>query len=207
MMTAPHSAWFPRTLTFVVWALAAASAVFWGLRWDGKASLALPVATVAPSATVVDGGAVARLFGNVGAVTEVAANAPNRLQLAGVVARTASHTGAALIAIDGKPAKAFSVGSRVEEGLFLRSVQGRQASLAASSEGPVSMTLELAAPSPASLTGPDVARAGALSTPVPAHPAPPGPAPRVSVSLPTSPAAPPRTGARVKSAETGDTQD
>jgi general secretion pathway protein C len=216
MMTAPNSIWFPRSLTFVVWALAAASAVFWGLRWDGKAALTQPIATLAPSATVAEAGAVARLLGSAGVVAAVAVNAPNRLVLAGVVARTGSHTGAALIAIDGKPAKSISVGARVEEGLFLRSVQGRQASLAASPDGPVTMTLELP---PASLTSPgNPGAAQSVAAPAPAQPVAPSvpapgaqpvdleAAPRVLVSPPIPSAAPP-SGRRVRSARTSDTQD
>ena len=199
MMTAPNSLWFPRSLTFVVWALAAASAVFWGLRWDGKTTLIQPVALLAPSATVADAAAVARLLGGAGAVAPV--NAPNRLLLAGVVARTGSHTGAALIAIDGKPAKSISVGARVEEGLFLRSVQGRQASLSASPEGPVTMTLELAAGTPA-LSSPGAVQPAALAVPAAALDS----LPRASLSPAPAPLAAP-TGRRVRSARTSDTQD
>ena len=216
MMIAPNSIWFPRSLTFVVWALAAASAVFWGLRWDGKTALTQPVATLAPSATVADAGAVARLLGSAGVVAATAVNAPSRLVLAGVVARTGSHTGAALIAIDGKPAKSISVGARVEEGLFLRSVQGRQASLAASPDGPVTMTLELPAPGLASSGNP--AAAPSTAAPVPAQPVAPyvpaagaqpvalEAAPRTPVSPPIPSAAAP-SGRRVRSARTDVTQD
>jgi general secretion pathway protein C len=145
MLTAHKALWFPRTLTFGVWALLAASAVFWGLRWDGKAASAPPPAPTLANGAAVDSGAVARLLGSPGAALVAAVSAPSRFALAGVVARTASHTGAALIAIDGKPAKAFSVGSRVEEGLYLQSVQGRGASLSNSPDGPASLTLELPA--------------------------------------------------------------
>ena len=144
MLTARISPWLPRLLTFAVWALVAASAVFWGLRWGAKSHPAPPPAITMANAAAVDSSVVARLLGSPGALAAVV-SAPSRFALAGVVARTASHTGAALIVIDGKPPKAFSVGTRVEEGLFLRSVQGRQASLAASADGPVSMTLELPA--------------------------------------------------------------
>jgi general secretion pathway protein C len=59
----------------------------------------------------------------------------------GVVADQHS-AGAALIAVDGKPAKPYRVGDVVEDGLVLQSVKGRNAAL-----GPVSgaavLTLEL----------------------------------------------------------------
>lgn len=148
MLTARFAPWFPRLLTFGVWALTGASLVFWGLRWGGNAAVAPLPAPTPLSASAVDSGAVARLLGSPGAALVSTVSAPSRFALTGVVARAASHTGAALIAIDGKPAKAFSVGSRVEEGLFLQSVQGRRAGLASGPDAPVSLTLELPAAKP-----------------------------------------------------------
>ncbi len=199
MMTAPNSIWFPRSLTFVVWALAAASAVSWGLRWGGQSHPAPPSAALAAPAPVVDSGVVARLLGSPGVLAAVV-SAPSRFALAGVVAHTASRTGAALIAIDGKPAKAFTVGARVEEGLYLRFVQGRQAGLATSPEGQVSLTLELPAQSASLTTTPGGASAAAALTPA----APLDAAPRATLS---TPAARPAAGRRGRSAGTDDTQD
>jgi general secretion pathway protein C len=196
MLTLPTGTWFPRTFTFGVWALAAASAVFWGLRWDGKAAVAPPPALTTVSVPTVDSAVVARLLGGVGAAQVATVSAPSRFVLAGVVARTASHTGAALIAIDGKPAKAFSVGSRVEEGLYLQSVQGRRASLSNSPDAPSSITLELPAPSPAPIASPGLALPALLQSAM--TPAP---------SLAPSVAQPPRAGRRVRPAGTDDTQD
>ena len=56
-----------------------------------------------------------------------------------------SRRGAALIAIDGKPARPYRVGGVLEEGLVLQAVEGRRAVLAASAEGPALLTLELPA--------------------------------------------------------------
>ena len=205
MLTARSSPWLPRLLTLGVWALVAASAVSWGLRWGGRSHSAPAPAPAAASAPAVDSGVVARLLGSPG-VLAAAVSAPSRFALVGVVARTASHTGAALITIDGKPAKAFAVGSRVEEGLYLQSVQGRQAGLAASPEGRVSMTLELPAQSPGSAASPGVASAAAPPAPVPAQAAPLEATPRVPVTLSAPPVRPP-AGRRTRSAVTDDTQD
>jgi general secretion pathway protein C len=89
---------------------------------------------------------LARFLGGANAGPSVSAPtplAPNRLVLIGVVAGTSGGT--ALIAVDGKPAKPFRVGGKVEEGLVLQSVAKRQAVLAASAKGPALMTLELSA--------------------------------------------------------------
>jgi general secretion pathway protein C len=56
-----------------------------------------------------------------------------------------SQQGAALIVVDGKPARPYRVGSQVDEGLVLQSVQARRAVLASSANGPAVLTLELPA--------------------------------------------------------------
>jgi general secretion pathway protein C len=91
---------------------------------------------------------VARLLGQVQGNAAAAAAPPSlssRFNLVGVVADR-SQQGAALIAVDGRPAKPFRVGSVVDEGLVLQSVQPRRAVLAASATGPAAVTLELAPP-------------------------------------------------------------
>jgi len=135
--------WWSRGLTFFVTALAAASAVYWVLQW--------PEAAVSPSAPVVlasaapaDSPALARLLGSASPApsAEPVAGAASRFVLAGVVAGGSSG-GAALIAIDGKPAKPYPVGSRVDENLVLQSVAPRRALLAAGKDAPVSVTLDM----------------------------------------------------------------
>jgi general secretion pathway protein C len=56
-----------------------------------------------------------------------------------------SRDGAALIAVDGRPAKPFKVGSNVDAGLVLQAVEPRRAVLASSAQGPAVLTLELPA--------------------------------------------------------------
>ena len=67
----------------------------------------------------------------------------SRLQLVGVVAGVRSGDGAAVISVDGKPARPYRVGASIEEGLVLQSVQGRRAVLAAQANGQSLLTLEL----------------------------------------------------------------
>lgn len=122
-----------RLLTFVVWALVAASGVYWGLKLFVHAPSAPPQLTLAaakPSAAAD----WSKLFGpDVAAAVAEAAPAPAldaRFQLVGVVApRRAGQGGVALIGVDGKPVKAYQIGSSVDGALVLQSVQRREAAL------------------------------------------------------------------------------
>jgi general secretion pathway protein C len=102
----------------------------------------MPVAARTP--VPADPAAVARLLGASPASTAAApvASLASRFVLVGVVA-SPSHKGAALIAVDGKPAKPFRVGSAVDDRLVLQSVGSRRAVLAESTDGPAVVTLEL----------------------------------------------------------------
>ena len=134
--------------TFVLWALVAGSAMYWGMKLTARAgTAAVPVATRTPAPA--DPAAVARLLGANPATASAApvASLASRFNLVGIVAGP-NRQGTALIAVDGKPAKPFRVGSAVDEGLVLQAVEGRRAVLAPSAEGPPAVALEL--PSPAS---------------------------------------------------------
>lgn len=94
------------------------------------------VALDVPPPAAVDAAAVVRALGGAGSQAgssggsdaSVAALAASRFALTGVVASSSQH-GAALIAVDGKPAKPYAVGSRVGEEWVLQSVQPRRAVL------------------------------------------------------------------------------
>jgi len=141
MATVSQSKWVLQTTTLVVWALAAGSTAYWGLRLStGRGEVAnLPAAT-APAA--VDSLTVARVLGARAQVAMPQASIASRFVLQGVVA-VAPGGGAALIAVDGKPARPFRVGSAVEEGLILQSATARQATLAGTQEGPALVTLDM----------------------------------------------------------------
>ena len=134
-----------RLATLVLWLLAAGSCVYWGLRMAPRSA----PAGVVPAARQLfssDPGAVARLLGANPLVAASSAqptvSLASRFNLLGVVA-SRSNRGAALIAVDGKPPRPFRVGSPIDEGLVLQSVNARRAVLAASSGGPPVLTLEL----------------------------------------------------------------
>jgi len=143
MVTTLGSRWAVAGSTFALWALVAASAVYWGLKLSGSdAGPTAPPATRSPPP--VDPAVVARLLGfnPAGASAAPAPSMASRFALVGVVANR-GHDGAALISVDGKPAKPFRVGTAVDEGLVLKSVDARSAVLAPSAEAPPALTLQL----------------------------------------------------------------
>ena len=178
-----------RLSAFVIWALVAAGVVFWGYRlW------ANPMAAPANVQTVGEGpgarGDITRLLGaapveTIAAPAAVAAS--SRFRLFGVLApkpptgqATPSTAGVALIAVDGKPARAFTVGSRLDGELVLQSVSRRSATIGPA-QGAATVVLELAPPPPPT-TG-TLPRAVAEGEPARAQQAP-GPVP---APVPTPP--------------------
>ena len=127
-----------RFAAFVIWAAVAASAVFWAMRLWVKPAAAPAHATLVSSASGFNGD-LGRLFGPDAAPAgpALASDAPPpqadaRFKLIGVVAprSTAARTeGLALIATDGKPARAYRVGTAVDGEMVLQAVHARGASL------------------------------------------------------------------------------
>ena len=155
-----------RWVTFFVWAAVAASAGFWALQLMVKAPQAPPQVKVA-EASVAARGDLTRLLGAdapaATATSEAAADA--RFNLVGVLsprAPQAAREGVALIAVDGKPARAFRVGTLVDGQNVLQSVHARGADLGPRN-GPSLIALKIAPPAPAA-TGqlPSVAQPSGL---------------------------------------------
>ncbi|MDQ6684408.1 MAG: general secretion pathway protein C, partial [Pseudomonadota bacterium] len=128
---------FARLSAFVIWSLVAATAMFWLLRLGVTAPQA-PAYAVAVARTAALHGDLSRLFGAAPVLSAAAAaspDVPSRFRLLGVMAPRApllegsSDYGVALIAVDGKPPRAYSVGARVDPDLVLRSVGRRSASI------------------------------------------------------------------------------
>jgi general secretion pathway protein C len=139
------SNWTVRGVTFLLWAGAAASVVAWGLKLSSSSSANVPPAAVGLRPPVTDAGALARVLGasqDAPAAAAAQPSAASRMSLLGVVADR-SQKGAALIAVEGRPPKPYRVGTLVDEGLVLKSVEARKAVLAASMDGPAVVTLEL----------------------------------------------------------------
>jgi general secretion pathway protein C len=163
----------PRWTTLAVWAQVAASAVYWGLQLFVAARDAPPRTQMAQPATVAHGD-LARLLGAdappPAAAPEPAADA--RYQLIGVVsprAARAGREGLALIAVDGKPAKAFRVGAVVDGQTVLKSVSARGAMLGMA-DGVAGVTLNIPPPAPAA-TGALPGATAPFTAPVAAPPA------------------------------------
>jgi general secretion pathway protein C len=169
---------FARLSAFVIWSLVAAAVVFWVLRF-GVSSPQAPAFAVPIDRAAPPRGDLARLFGAppvVAVAEEARPEAPSRFRLVGVMAprsSTPEGTGAyglALIAVDGKPPRAFAVGSKLDTDLVLQSVGLRTAALG-SAQGPRTVLLELPAlPAPATGTLP---ASGSPAPPPPAVMAPP----------------------------------
>lgn len=165
-----------RLSAFVIWALVAVATVFWGMRLLVRAD-PVPTNAVVVSDAVQMRGDLSRLLG-AEPVTAVAA-APamsSRFRLIGVMAAKAgpdgSTPGVALISIDGKPARAFTAGARVEDQLVLQNVSLRSASIGAD-QGGAAFVLEIPAlPAPATGALPKMV----IEPATPASPAPPLPA-------------------------------
>ena len=152
MRANPQSVWWPRLAAFVLAGLAAASAVYWALKWPGAGAPTTAASVLVAEVAPANPQALARALGGGGIVTEAAAppqpaavaSLAGRLVLIGVIAN-GSRGGAALISIDGNPARPYRVGARVEDALLIQSVAPRRAVLAEKLRGPASMTLELPA--------------------------------------------------------------
>jgi len=167
-----------RFAAFVIWAAVAASAVFWAMRLWVQPAAAPSHATRVSSASGFNGD-LSRLFGADAAPAgpAVALGAPPppqvdaRFKLIGVVAprsTAARAEGLALIATDGKPARAYRVGTAVDGEMVLQAVHARGASLGLRGQD-AQVALELPVlPPPA--TGVPMAGAGVppVSRPMPA---------------------------------------
>ncbi len=144
-----------RLATFLVWLLAAASAVYWALQFvQGPTSpISAAVAAPVPGVGSVDAQALAKgLGGGLLAASSPSATAQAaqsalqaaRFVLTGVVVnRNSSQQGVALIAVDGKPPRPYRVGSPLTEGVVLHSVTAGKAMLSATLDAAPGLTLAL----------------------------------------------------------------
>lgn len=127
-----------RIAAFVIWAAVAGSVVFWAMRLFVQPVAAPAHTTVVSSASGFKGD-LTRLFGvdetppmAAGPAGAPAASADARFRLIGVVAPrslAAQGEGLALIAMDGKPPRAYRVGTAVDGDMVLLAVHSRGASL------------------------------------------------------------------------------
>jgi general secretion pathway protein C len=143
MLTTPPSRWAVHGAAFAAWVLAAAAAVYWGLKLSAPAA-SRPAAAPARAAAAADPAAIVRLLGSNPAAPAAAPAQPSlasRFALLGIAAQ--GDAGVALISVDGKPPKPYRVGSQVEHGLVLQSVQARRALLGPADGAQAALTLDL----------------------------------------------------------------
>lgn len=187
-----------RLASLLVWALVAGSAVFWGLKLFSTGPGLPPQTQVATTGGGLRGD-LTRLLGAEALPAVVTADAPApvadaRFSLLGVVSprsAAAAREGVALIAVDGKPARAYRVGAVVEGSHVLKAVSARGATLGLR-DGPGLLTLDLP-PLPPPATGqlpPASSQDGAApaaGVPPPALPMPGRRPPPLGVTLPPPP--------------------
>jgi general secretion pathway protein C len=148
MLTPTPAPWTVRGATFALWALAAASAAFWALKLGGPSGASTAPLPPARAVAPPDPGAIARMLGSAPAAAAATPqpSLASRFQLVGVAAGVRSGEGAAVISVDGRPARPYRVGTALDQGLVLQSVRARSATIGTSMTTPPVLTLELPAP-------------------------------------------------------------
>ena len=146
MQVRPRTVWFVRVTTALVWAFAAAGTVVWGLRLTAPQG-GPPASAAVPSGLPGAASDPATLARALGAAPVAIAGVPtvalaSRFNLQGVVAGGPGR-GAALVAVDGKPARPVKVGVAIEPGLVLQSVGPRSARFGREARGEATLTLEM----------------------------------------------------------------
>lgn len=135
---------WPVVLAGLVWAAVGLSAVYWGLWALGRTQvtpLGVPQATL----PVVAVEQVSRSLGWTPVPEAEAAPAvdpASRFKLLGIASQLRLR-GAALIAVDGKPPQPFTIGSALEEGLVLQSVDSTGARLGPEVQGDTTFELKM----------------------------------------------------------------
>jgi general secretion pathway protein C len=130
--------------TLLVWGAVAFSAVTWSLRWSATGDAPSNANAATQTLPEVDASGAARSLGAAPAQAVATPSLASRFELQGVMSG-GPHAGAALIAVDGNPAKPYRVGAVVADGLMLQSTQDRRISLGAAVDGPQILVLELPA--------------------------------------------------------------
>jgi len=138
-----------RLLSFVIWAVVAASAVFWLTRLLARSDPAPPHTVTASANASVASADLSRLLGSTRtASAEPTAEPPvdARFKLIGVVAARSKQpdSGLALIAVDGKPPRPVVMGGVVDGELVLLAVNHRRAEIGPAG-GVATVRLELPA--------------------------------------------------------------
>ena len=154
--------WTLRLFTLLVWLLVGLCAAYWAFKFVTTKSVTATAAVSRPTVEV-DSKAIAKMLrATDGAAKPAVTVASTKFVLFGLAA-TAAGRGVALIALDGKPAKPYRVGSLVADDLLLKSISKTGVVLAASLQSPDGVTLDLPErkpPNTAPYTAPNLASGG-----------------------------------------------
>jgi general secretion pathway protein C len=159
---ASRASWEVKGATFLIWALVASSAVFWGLKWSKAPAAPAQVST--PLSSTTSAPALPQLLSLFDSASPSSAeptpqNASDGLQLMGVVtgqyaasnsSDKSSHA-VALIALNGEAAKPYALGQNVAEQWRLVSIERQRVLLQALKPGQPRIALEVPKPDAAGL--------------------------------------------------------
>lgn len=137
------SSWTLRLFTLLIWLLVGLCAAYWAFKFVTTKTVEATTAQSLPTVEI-DSKAVGKLLGATDVVAVKATNTPasTKFVLFGL-ANSAGGQGYALIALDGKPAKPYRVGSLVADNLLLKSISKNGVILASSLKSPDGVTLDL----------------------------------------------------------------
>ena len=137
------NSWTLRLFTLLIWLFVGLCAAYWAFKFATTKTIEATATPAAPT-VVVDSKAIGRLLGATDNIAVKAINTPanTKFVLFGL-ASSAGGQGYALIALDGKPAKPYRVGSLVADDLVLKSISKTGVLLATSLKAPDGVTLEL----------------------------------------------------------------
>lgn len=162
-----------RILALLVWACAAASVAYWGLRWFAK-PVAVPPGTGSVAMSTPPRGDLSKLLtGPAVTAEEPDPNAQSalaaRIQLLGAVTPRQEHdpSGVALLVVDGKPSRAFKPGQTVDGELIVQAISKEGVKIGPK-DGEALLTLSLTQlPPPATGSLPPPATVGGQASPAP----------------------------------------
>ncbi|AQV95939.1 general secretion pathway protein [Cupriavidus necator] len=166
--------WLPRLASLVLFIALCALVTYWVLAFSAMRTIPVPQSARVAQTEAVETGAVATLFGG------SAQGGPRDVQLLGVVAEIGGGAGAAIVSLDGGPAKAVRIGADLSP--QIRLVEVRQRAVVIERNG---VRQEIMLPVQAGATRGAPRASGALPTPPSGAAAPmattvPPPAPATS---------------------------
>jgi general secretion pathway protein C len=146
------SSWTLRLFTLLIWLLVGLCAAYWAFKFVTTKTVEATTTQSLPTVEI-DSKAIGKLLGATDVAAVKATNTPasTKFVLFGL-ANSAGGQGYALIALDGKPAKPYRVGSLVADNLLLKSISKNGVILASSLKSPDGVTLDL--PEPKAINNP-----------------------------------------------------